>query len=100
MFAIDGLGIVAGHVTWWHPARKIDASSIVSVGKPFFRVATTGGRKTCVRHVFPYTAAGWKAARTALAGLLEKEAKDTWQQANLLYVRALELDSLASEVTP
>lgn len=97
----DELGVVvAGLVSWYHPAREIDSSCCISPGCPFYKVNMADD--WCIwpqlKHVFPYTKTGWKKCLSAIAERARELADEHERNATNHGAIALELRTLALAV--
>lgn len=76
-FVFGKTSIIPGRVTWYHPAREIDADTCVSPGVPFFNIRNGGmSYLPSASDVFPGTKKGWLDARALVADNLFKSIKE------------------------
>jgi len=63
VWCITKLGVKTGRIDWYHPAREMDASFVISPDSPFYCVVFRGSRENVsARKVFKHSKAGRRAA--------------------------------------
>lgn len=88
VYVRDGYGnIYSGQVTWYHPARRIDASCVITSGSPWYQVKLRDGHSDNFREeeTRPHTPAGRRA-------LEERNVRDLDNRITTMQDRLIQLN--------
>jgi hypothetical protein len=87
--------IRSGRVSWYHPSRELDASSVTTPGHPFVNI---DGQLPSIRYVFPFTSKGWQTAVLCLSIIATARAERCRTNAKNEHAEAARHEDISTEL--